>query len=71
MMTQHESKQPLTNAVVVLTDTDGNAFAILGRVRRAILDSNHPELADRFFEEATAGDYDNVIMTCMRYVDVQ
>jgi hypothetical protein len=55
---------------VQLTGEDGNAFAILGRVRRAILHSNHPELAEQFLQEATAGDYDNVLMTCMRYVTV-
>ena len=71
MTTHNESKQPLTNAVVVLTGTDSNAFAILGRVRHAIFESDHPELADLFFEEATAGDYDNVLQTCMRYVDVR
>ena len=74
MTTHNESKQPqqpLTNAVVVLTGTDSNAFAILGRVQRAILESDHPELADQFFEEATAGDYDNVLRTCLRYVDVR
>ncbi len=69
-MTTHNESKPLTNAMVVLTGTDSNAFAILGRVQRAILESNHPELADQFFEEATAGDYDNVLRTCMRYVDV-
>ena len=70
-MTTHNESKPLTNATVVLTGTDSNAFSILGRVRRAILESNHPELADQFFEEATAGDYDNVLRTCMRYVDVR
>lgn len=39
---------PLTDAVVQLTGESGNAFAILGRVHRAILRSNHPELADPF-----------------------
>lgn len=70
-MTTHNESKPLTNATVVLTGTDSNAFSILGRVRRAILESNHPELADQFFAEATAGDYDNVLRTCMRYVDVR
>ena len=70
-MTTHNETKPLTNASVVLTGTDSNAFAILGSVQRAILESNHPELADQFFEEATAGDYDNVLRTCLRYVDVR
>jgi hypothetical protein len=62
---------PLTDAVVVLTGTDGNAFAILGKVRRAILRSNHPELADDFIAEATAGDYDALLCTCFKYVTVE
>lgn len=62
---------PLTNAVVELTGTDGNAYAILGRVRRAILNSDHPELVDQFFSDATAGDYDHLLMTCFRYVRVE
>ena len=70
MNTTNESSTPLTDAVVQLTGEDGNAFAILGRVRRAILHSNHPELAEQFLQEATASDYDNVLMTCMRYVTV-
>ena len=62
---------PLTDAVVVLTGTYGNAFAILGKVRRAILRSNHPELADDFIAEATAGDYDALLCTCFKYVTVE
>ncbi len=65
-----DSSIPLTDAVVQLTDEDGNAFGILGRVRRAITHSNHPELADAFLTEATSGDYDHLLRTCMRYVTV-
>ena len=61
---------PLTDAVVQLTGEDGNAFAILARVRRAISNSNHPELAEPFMQEATASDYDHLLQTCMRYVNV-
>jgi len=71
-MTQaSDTNAPLTDAVVVLTGSDGNAFAILGRVKRAILRSNHPELADEFIAEATHGDYDNLLVTCFRYVTVE
>lgn len=47
---------PLTNAVVQIIGKDSNAFVILGYVRRCILSSNRPELADDFMREATAGD---------------
>ncbi len=66
-----ENSGPWTDAVVRLVGEDGNAFAILGRVRRAILRSNHPELADEFVQEATAGDYDHLLATCLRYVTVE
>ena len=70
-MTNTNNKTPLTDAVVVLTGTDSNAFATLGYVRRAILGSNHPELVDRFLEEATAGDHDHLLATCFKYVTVE
>lgn len=66
-----DNTPPLTDAVVILTGTDGNAFAILGKVRRAILKSNHPELADQFVTDATSGDYDQLLVTCFRYVTVE
>lgn len=66
-----DNNVPLTDAVVELTGHDGNAFAILCRVRRAILRSNHPELAEVFITEATSGDYDNLLATCFRYVSVE
>jgi len=66
-----ENSGPLTDAVVRLIGEDGNAFAILGQVRRAILRSNHPELADDFIQEATAGDYDHLLATCLHYVTVE
>lgn len=61
---------PFTDAVVQLSGEDDNAFAILGRVKRAIMRSNHPELAEAFIKEATTGDYDDLLCTCMLYVTV-
>jgi hypothetical protein len=69
MTTQHGT--PYTNATVKLVGEDGNAFAILARVKRAIRQSDHPELAEAFIAEATSGDYDHLLSTCMRYVTVE
>ena len=63
--------EPLTNAIVELSSKDGNAFLILGLVRRAILQSDKPELAAQFIEEATAHDYDHLLMTCAKYVTIE
>lgn len=69
-MNSNNSK-PLTDAVVQLTGEDGNAFSIIARVRRAILRSDHPELAEQFVDEATASDYDHLLATCFSYVTVE
>ena len=57
---------------VQLTGQDGNAFAILGRCRKAareagLLDSE----INAFIEEATAGDYDHLLQTAIHWFDVQ
>ena len=59
--------EPLTNATVQLTGEDGNAFFVLGKVRKAIKKSDHPELAEQFMKEAMSGDYNNLLVTCMKY----
>jgi len=71
MTTTNDCHPPLTDAVLRLTDADGNAFALLGHVRRAILNSNHPELAEPFVVEATSGEYYHLLATCLRYVTVE
>jgi hypothetical protein len=59
------------NIKVQLTGNDGNAFAILGKVRQAMRKGSIPQKQiDEFFEEATAGDYDALLRTCMKWVDV-
>jgi hypothetical protein len=55
---------------VELTDQDGNAFAIIGRVAQAMKRAKVPkEEIDAFREEAMSGDYDNVLVTCMKWVE--
>ncbi len=71
MNSTDERTSLLTNAVAKLTGEDGNAFGVLGRVRRAILNSNHPELVDEFMRQATSRDYAHLLATCRRYVTVE
>jgi hypothetical protein len=56
---------------VRLTGSDGNAFAILGKVRQALRRANVPagQIAE-FMDEATGGDYNDLLCVCMRWVDV-
>lgn len=55
------------DVAVQLTGTDGNAFAIIGRVSQALAGAGHP--TDQFTAEATAGDYEHLLRTVLRYVD--
>ncbi len=65
-----ETKYP--DIEVQLSGEDGNAFAILGRVQRALRQADVPaEEIDQFRKEATSGDYDHLLQTCMRWVEVQ
>ena len=56
---------------VELVGRDGNAFAILGRVQKALRRAGFRDEAEQFYEEASSGDYDHLLATCHRYVDVQ
>jgi len=56
---------------VQLSEQDGNAFAVLGAVRKALKRAGVPEEErDAFKTEATSGDYDHLLQTAMRWVDV-
>lgn len=53
---------------VQLTGTDGNAFAILGAVSKALRKAKVDPA--EFMASATSGDYNHLLATAMRYVDV-
>ena len=56
---------------VQLSGEDGNAFAILGRVRSALRRAGVDKTEiEAFTTEATSGDYNHVLQTCMSWVDV-
>lgn len=55
---------------VPLVGEDGNAYAILGRVAKALRRAGHGNQVDAYMAEATAGDYDALLATTMRWVQV-
>ena len=65
-----EPKYP--EVAVQFSGEDGNAFAIMARVtgamRRAGIDKAE---RDVFMKEAMAGDYDNLLQVCMKWVEVE
>lgn len=60
----------LPDVVVNLVGEDGNAFAILGRAQRAMKRAGHGDLWEQYHEEATSGDYNNLIATTVRWFTI-
>jgi len=59
------------NIQVQLTGQDGNAFNLISIVRSALRKNGvSSEEVSAFVKEATSGNYDNVLITCMNWVDV-
>lgn len=60
------------DVTVQLTGEDGNAFFIIGRIRQALRRHGVPqEEIEAFCEEAMSGDYNHVLNTAMRWVEVK
>ena len=65
-------KGPLTKPTVKLVGEDGNAFSIMGRVKKALRSAGaDKEYIDKYLSEATSGDYDHLLVVCMEYVNVE
>lgn len=58
--------------VKLSSGTDGNAMMIIGKMRNALRRGgvDDAKIAE-FTAEAMDGDYDNVLVTCMRWVNVE
>jgi len=55
---------------VKLVGEDGNAFAIMGRVQKAMREGCCREKdIERYVEQCTSGDYDNLLRITMETVD--
>lgn len=64
-------KEPKIKPTVKLIDTDGNAFAIIGRVKNALSKAGaDKEYIERYQNDAMAGDYDHLRCITMDYVNV-
>ena len=64
-------KAPTEKPKVKLIGTNGDAFAIIGKVSKALRKAGaDKEYVEKYMEESMAGDYDNVLVTAVDYVDV-
>ena len=63
------ARPPVT---VRLIGTDGNAFALIGRVNAALRKAGYPEEVERFTADATTCEsYDDLLCLIMETVEVE
>lgn len=54
---------------VVKGPVDGNAFAVMGAVRRALRRAGQGDKVEEYTKRAMSSDYDNLLCVSMEYVD--
>lgn len=59
------------DVTVELTGEDGNAFAVMGAVNKALRRAGHRDATTEFMAEAMSGDYNHLLQTCMKWVNVE
>jgi len=65
-------KGPEKIPTVKLIGEDGNAFGIMGMVKRALRAAGaDQEYINQYLQKSMAGDYDNLLMVAMDYVTVE
>jgi len=65
-------KEPSSKPTVKLIGQDGNAFAIMGRIKQALKGAGaDKEYIDKYISEATSGDYNHLLAVSMEYVNVE
>jgi len=63
---------PITKPTVKLIDQDGNAFAIMENIKRALKRTGaDKEYIDEYLKEATSGDYNHLLTVSMKYVHIE
>ena len=64
-------REPDVKPKVKLVGEDGNAYAVMGTVSRALRKAGaDKEYVNKYYSEAMSGDYDNLLRVSMEYVDV-
>ena len=65
-------KEPSSKPTVKLIGQDGNAFAVMGRVKQALKSAGaDKEYIDQYISEATSSDYNHLLAVSMEYVNVE
>lgn len=62
---------PKYNIEVQLTEEDGNAYSIMGKVSRALKSAGATkEEQDQYMNESMSGDYDHLLRVATQWVEV-
>ena len=65
-------KGPLNKPSVELVGQDGNAFSVIGLVKKALKHAGaDKEYVDKYLNEAISGDYDRLLVVSMEYVNLE
>lgn len=60
------------DVTVQLSGNDGNAFAIMANVKNALKKAGATkDEIDNYISESMSGDYDNLLQTAMKWVEVR
>ncbi len=62
-------KTKISNPVLKIIGTDGNAYALLAKARIVAKDNNMDW--EKIRDEAMSGDYDHLLLTLCKYFDVE
>ena len=70
ILTDYGPKYP--DIEVQLSGQDGNAFAIMGRCQQAMRTAHiDRDEIKKFIDECKEGDYDHLLQTCMKWLNVE
>jgi len=63
---------PTKKPSVSIETTDGNAFGVMGAVRKALRKSGaDEEYINKYIDEAKSGNYDNLLQVSMQYAEFE
>lgn len=62
---------PKTNIKVKMIGEDGNAFAIMGRVIKALKEGGRADLVEEYKKEAMSSDYANLLRVTDEYIVIE
>jgi len=69
-MTIPAEKYGIPAPVCALAGEDGNAFAIMGRVRKALKNAGYPpEAIAEYTQDSQSGDYDHLLQVAVSWVE--